>query len=279
MRTTAALGRAFALAAVTTLAAIPARADQPAPQTPSAVPASTAIPPNEPVPPSTAIPPNNPVPASAALPPNNPVWPSAALPPNSLPPPGLAPAPLAPAPGAAMAPYAPGASPRGGESFASVPAATAESAEQFKRKKRFLIAGASIFGVGYYLGLLAGSVGISRNNRGSREWSGGLVPLVGPFITAGLRAEPNLPPSGQPFPPSQELPDYEGTTLMIAIGTTQLLGAGLLFAGLRMPTGRAPDACQERTSSGPRRPCSSFRISVDPIVTPTFAGAGLTGTF
>src|SRR5262249_2075122 len=92
---------------------------------------------------------------------------------------------------------------------------SSEEIKQFKRRKGFLIAGATLFGLAYYVALPAGSVGISRNNRGSREWSAALVPFGGPFVAAGLRAEPNQKPfPGQPPPspqnplPSQQQPDY-----------------------------------------------------------------------
>jgi hypothetical protein len=150
------------------------------------------------------------------------------------------------------------------------------AAQKFARKKRYLIAGASLFGLAYYASLVASSVGVTRNNRGSKEYYAGLVPIVGPFVAAGLRATPNG---------TLLAPDYDGMALYLSLGAVQLLGTGLFIAGLRMPTVHPYDPCAEQTpisgSSIPRipRPCSAVTASFQPIVTPTFAGGGLSGTF
>ncbi len=129
---------------------------------------------------------------------------------------------------------------------------------------------------------MASSVGVSRNNKGSKEYYAGFVPFVGPFVAAGLRATPNGPQNGTPG-----TADNAGTAIYLSIGVVQLLGAGLFFAGYRMPEGRRYDPCAdaEPVMSGrpspPRaaRPCSRVTASFQPIVTPTFAGGGITGTF
>jgi hypothetical protein len=171
-----------------------------------------------------------------------------------------------------------------GAAFSPTPLSLPSSDEikQFKQRKGLLIAGATIFGLAYYVALTAGSIGLSRNNRGSREWSAALVPFGGPFVAAGLRAEPNQKPlPGQPPPtpdnplPPQQRPDYDGMALMLAVGATQLLGAGLFIAGLRMPHGRDKDPCQERSMRGACAP--PLQLSV--LVTPTFGGAGFGGAF
>jgi hypothetical protein len=144
-----------------------------------------------------------------------------------------------------------------------------DSAEDlFRQKKRLLIAGATIFGLSYYASLTASSVGVSRNNRGSKEYVAGLFPIGGPFFAAAYRAVPNDP---QPA-------DYAGMAFYLSVGALQLLGAGLFYAGLRAPTGRAPDPCKREIGSL-LAPCSSVSLSFQPIVTPTYAGAGLTGSF
>lgn len=153
-----------------------------------------------------------------------------------------------------------------------------EAIAQFKQKKRAIIAGAIVFGLAYYGALAASSAGISVDGSDSREYIAGLVPIVGPFITAGLRAAP-APPNA--FNPQPGQPDYAGMGLYLALGVAQSVGAGVLVAGLRMPTGRAPRPCAERLDA--RRPCPPaplpVRVSFQPIVSPTFAGGGLTGVF
>lgn len=157
-----------------------------------------------------------------------------------------------------------------------------ETPDLFQRKKRFIIAGASIFGLAYYGSLAASTVGITRNNQGSKEYIPGLIPFVGPFITAVSRAIPNA---------NQTEGDMAGTGFYLGLGALQLLGTGLFIAGLRMPTGTPPSPCRDRISSAlyspaaagsdtpPYRPCSPVSVSLQPIVTPTFAGGGVTGTF
>lgn len=162
---------------------------------------------------------------------------------------------------------------------------SSEEISQFKRRKGFLIAGATIFGLAYYAALTAGSIGLSRNNRGSREWSAALVPFGGPFVAAGLRAEPNQKPfPGQPPPspqnplPPQQQPDNDGMALMLAVGATQLIGTGLFIIGLRMPHGRMMEPCPDSSVRGAcARP--PVQISMQPIVAPTFGGVAIVGAF
>ncbi len=161
-----------------------------------------------------------------------------------------------------------------------MPASVAD--DQFRSRRRFLVSGTILLGIGYYASIMVSGVGVSRNNRGSKEYLAGFVPVVGPFIGAGLRAAPNgtQGPNG-----TQAAPDLTGTTFYLAVGAVQALGAGLLLGGLRMPAGRAHDPCADAMpvegSSPPRgvRACQGVTASLQPIVTPTFAGAGLTGTF
>jgi hypothetical protein len=242
-----ALGCAFALAL---FSAAPASADPPA----GPPPLLTAAPPGAPVPVNTAPPPGAPVPINTAPPPASSFTANSAFPPG---------APFAPAPqpGGAAAWHS------GAPAWVAPP--SYEDVDQFKLKRRLILVGSTILGIGYYGALMAGGIGVSKNNRGSKEWSAAFFPVAGPFIAAGLRAAPNDP---QPA-------DNAGTAAMIGIGVIQAVGAGLLLGGLRSANGRAPDPCSERTSSETRAPCRSPQVSVQPIVTPTFAGAGFTGSF
>ncbi len=154
-----------------------------------------------------------------------------------------------------------------------------EAIDQFKRKKRVIIAGASLFGLAYYGALVASSVGVTRNKQGSKEYIAGLFPLVGPFITAGSRAAPDFGKEA----------DHAGMGLYLGLGAVQVIGAGLFVLGLKLPTGQSPSPCSDKISAAlyspgaagtdtpPYRPCAS--ISFQPIVTPTFGGVGLTGAF
>lgn len=232
MRTNSA--RCAAGFALVTLAAFPAAAQEPPAPAAASAPAT---------------------PASAA-----PVIPVPQL--NTAPP---AMAPL-PSPGAPYSPYASSAAPAG------LPVLPSEAAAQFKRKKQLILAGAILFGLAYYGALSGSSAAISRGGANSREYIPGLIPIVGPFVTAGLRADPNRntfvnQPSG----------DFVGMGIYLALGVVQSVGAGIFIAGLRMPTGRAPEPCTEQESA--RRPCSPVRVSFQPVVSPTFAGGGLTGVF
>lgn len=204
---------------------------------------------------------------------------AAATPAFADPPPPAAPPPAPPA-SAAPPPYSPylgpppSPAPDLGQGAASpwilppsLPPTHAEI-EQFRSKKRMILAGAIVFGLAWYGALTAASVGITRNTVGSYEYIPALIPVVGPFISAPYRAVPN---------PPQEA-DYAGMTLMLALGVTQAVGAGVFIAGLRMPTGRAPAPCADETSAR-KAPCPAARLSVAPIVSPAFGGAGLVGTF
>lgn len=253
-----------------------------------ASPAFAQVPPP---PPATApLPP----PATAPLPPaaTAPLPPATA--PLSPPPTPFLPAGSAPTPGAAApgtpafgAPAGPGGPPvflppPGPQPDSAGGVLASEAADQFKRKKRMIIAGASIFGLSYYASLVASSVGVSRNKQGSKEYIAGLFPIAGPFITAVSRGIPDANKPGG---------DFEGVGLYLGLGVGQLLGAGLFIAGLRLPTGRSPDPCKDRINAAlyspgaagedtpPYRPCASISASFQPIVTPTFTGGGLTGTF
>lgn len=149
-----------------------------------------------------------------------------------------------------------------------------EAEQQFRRKKATILAGSIIFGLTYYTTIAFSSAAISRGGINSREFIGGLIPLVGPFVTAGQRADPNkITLSGLPAEP-----DYAGMGAYIVSGALQLLGAGLFVAGLRMQTGKSPDPCQEkRMGMNPR--CREIKIAVLPTVTPTSTGAALAGSF
>lgn len=148
----------------------------------------------------------------------------------------------------------------------------------FKRKKHFIIGGAIVFGLTYYGALAASSAGISRGGANSREYIPGLIPVVGPFITAGLRADPN-PVRFINQPPSE--PDIAGMTMYLLLGAAQAVGAGILIAGIKMPTGKAPAPCTELLIG--TKPCQDKKPALTatfaPIVSPTFGGAGLTGSF
>ena len=162
-----------------------------------------------------------------------------------------------------------------------------EAEAQFKSKKRMIIAGARVFGLAYYGALVASSVGVARPRTGHNEYAPGLIPIVGPFVTAVSRAIPDE--GGNNGRES----DYAGMGLYLGLGVAQIVGASLFIVGLRMPTGRSPDPCRDKdkihatlyspaaagADTPPYRPCSPFSASVQPIVTPTFAGAGFTGTF
>ncbi len=286
----------FAL--VATGSPAPALADGPAPR-PTSPPAASA-PPSASVlsPPATtplpaapvagtpppAAPPTAPLPAApvAGTPP--PAAPPTA-PLSGGPPPPVGPAPWAP-PGTAQAPAGPPGrgSPQGvfstptrdwgAPARAPIPPSVAD--DQFRSRRKLLVSGMILLGIGYYASIMVSGVGASRNNKGSKEYFAGFVPVVGPFVGAGLRAAPN---------DSQTASDLTGTTFYLAVGAIQAVGAGLLIGGLRMPVGRAHDPCAEamtaEDSGVPRasRPCRGVTASLQPIVTPTFAGAGLTGTF
>lgn len=250
---------AFALVA---LASLPASADAPPPA--GAVPPGSAPgAPGVPGSPAPAAPP----PASAPPYQTNP---------NTAYPSGASPVQVNPlmaggagtfgAPGAPAA--GPGA-PEGGGFLAS------EAAAQFRRKKQWILAGSIVFGLAYYGALAASSAGVSRGGANSREYIPGLIPIVGPFVTAGLRADPNGSSSFVNAPGST--PDYAGMSLYLALGVVQAVGAGVFVAGLRMPTGRPAPSCSEQLTAG--RPCPPVRLSFAPVVTPTFAGGGLTGEF
>ncbi|MEZ4294841.1 MAG: hypothetical protein R3B70_07680 [Polyangiaceae bacterium] len=61
---------------------------------------------------------------------------------------------------------------------------------------------------------------------------------------------------------------------------TQLVGASVLIAGIRAPSGKAPAPCTERLYA--RRPCapaSPVQISIEPLLSPSMAGGGLSGVF
>lgn len=180
-----------------------------------------------------------------------------------------------------MSPVPPPGAPLVGAPAGMVPRWTAppspEAVAQFKQKKQFILAGSILFGLGYYTSLAVSSAGISRGGRSSRQYIPGLVPVVGPFITAGLRAEPNkVQLNGNP--PEA---DFAGMSAYLALGVVQSVGAGVFMAGLRMPTGQSPPPCAEAQDA--RRPCprapAPVQVSFQPIVSPTFAGGGLTGVF
>ncbi|MFO0591448.1 MAG: hypothetical protein U0441_28120 [Polyangiaceae bacterium] len=153
--------------------------------------------------------------------------------------------------------------------------ARAPAVEQWRSRRKYLVSGSIILGIGYYLTLIPSAFGASRNNRGSKDYFAGFVPVVGPFVAGVLRAVPD----GGPTPTA----DYAGMAAYFGLGAVQAVGAALLFKGWRMAPGLPYDPCMDSESlasdSPGRRPCSRFSATVAPIVTPTFTGAGLTGTF
>ncbi|MBK8258368.1 MAG: hypothetical protein IPK82_37600 [Polyangiaceae bacterium] len=149
-----------------------------------------------------------------------------------------------------------------------------EAEQQFKRKKSMILAGSIIFGLTYYTTIAFASAAVSRGGINSREFIPALFPWVGPFVTAVQRAEPNrITLSGLPGEP-----DYAGMGAFIASGVVQLVGTGIVIAGLTMPTGKSPDPCAEKRMGVEPR-CREIKIAVLPTVTPTSAGAALTGSF
>lgn len=148
------------------------------------------------------------------------------------------------------------------------PSPTSDEIAQFKKKKRMIIAGAIVFGLAYYGALTVGSVGVSVNTVGSNEYIPTLIPLVGPFISAPFRAEPN----------ASQAPDYAGMTLMLGLGVTQLVGATVFVLGLREPTGAAP-RCRDGSAARENTPCTKSDVSVAPIVSPSLSGVGVVGSF
>lgn len=268
MRNRSAPPRSLAAFALVTLAALPAAADLPAPP-PTAPTAGTSAAASPVAPAGTA-------PAVAAPPPA-----SSGTPLNTTPMAGAAPVPPGAAPPMTW-PVPPPGAPFVGAPAGMVPPWTAppspEATAQFKRKKQHILAGAIVFGLGYYTSLAVSSAGISRGGRSSRQYIPGLIPVVGPFITAGLRAEPNkVQLNGNP-PES----DFAGMSAYLALGVLQSVGAGLFLAGLRMPTGQPPSPCADSAQDA-RRPCprapAPLQVSFQPILSPTFAGGGLTGVF
>lgn len=170
----------------------------------------------------------------------------------------------------------------------------APGAAQFRKKKRMIISGSVVLGLSYYASILTGSIAVTQGNRGSKDYIGALFPIAGPFVTGVLRAIPNAP---------QEA-DYAGTAYNFALGAGQVLGAGLLIGGILQPTGTPPPepscagvtvasarggggegdgggavAGEGRGSRGFGEPSETLPFTIAPIVTPSFAGAGIIGTF
>ena len=260
-----------------------ARADgpvaNPPPPTNGAAPAPTGTlqpPANTPPPTGTLQPPATPPPTGTLQPPATPPPTGTLQPPATPPPTGnfQPPALGAPVPVGYPGPAGGGVSvgPQAPDPLASY-RARAPGVEQWHSRRRYLIGGGITLGVAYYLALVGSSFGFTRNNRGSKDYFAGFVPVVGPFVTGVMRA---VPERGQ-------AEDWAGMTAYFAIGAVQALGAGLLFKGWRMAPGIPYDPCVDSdglASDAPRRrPCSRFTATVEPIMTPTFAGAGLTGTF
>ena len=149
-----------------------------------------------------------------------------------------------------------------------------EERDRFKSRRSFLVGGTITFGISYYVTLLMTSFGFTRNNRGASDYAAGFVPVVGPFIGGVLRA----------IPEKNQDADMTGATAFFALGAVQTVGAALFIHSLRMPQGISPDECfqpatAEGSPSAVPRPCRGVSASLAPIVTPNFAGAGITGSF
>lgn len=202
-----------AVAAVTTLAVDPVRAQQPAPTATTAPPAATApaAPTGDSPPPGYAPPPpgyGQPPPGYGA---------PQGYPPGYGPPPPYYPYGPPPAyyyPGAALA------GPKEMEYVEGQPIPPGYHIER-KGKRKLIIAGVSIFGGCYLASAIAGGFGLSEGDYSGRALGPLLVPVAGPFITIGtseLRFGDN---------------DDQGAVILLMLdGLAQAAGVVLTIVGL-----------------------------------------------